>query len=37
LLTALLPPTAAFAGPITTVLKDVSIQGAQATFNNSWR
>lgn len=36
LLTALLPPTAAFAGPITTVLKEASIQGAQATFNNSW-
>lgn len=36
LLAALLAPTSALAGPITTLLKGVSIQGAQATFNNSW-
>lgn len=36
LLAALVAPPAALAGPITTLLKGVSIQGAQATFNNSW-
>ncbi len=36
LLSALLAPPAALAGPVTTLLKGVAIEGAQATFNNSW-
>lgn len=36
LLVALLAPAPAWAGPITTLVKGLSIEGAQATFNNSW-